>query len=77
VTLVRTEVSEERITSIIKVTRIIELGTTVAVTKNSEAIGSFETSVLTRGTLIKIPGNGILQLSRCFLSEAIGNTNVA
>jgi hypothetical protein len=34
VTLVRTEVSEERIASIIRVTRIDELETTLAVTMN-------------------------------------------
>jgi hypothetical protein len=34
VTVVRTEVSEERITSIIKVERIDEPGTTLAVTSN-------------------------------------------
>jgi hypothetical protein len=34
VTLVRTEVSEERSTSIIRVTRISELGTTLAITSN-------------------------------------------
>jgi hypothetical protein len=33
-TLVRTEVSEERIASIIRVTRIGELGTTLALTSN-------------------------------------------
>jgi hypothetical protein len=32
--LVRTEVSEEHIVSIIRVTRIIELGTAVAITSN-------------------------------------------
>jgi hypothetical protein len=35
VTLVRTDVSEERSASIISVTRIGELGTTLAVTNNS------------------------------------------
>jgi hypothetical protein len=34
VALVRTDVSEERIASIIKVTRIGEVGTTLAVTSN-------------------------------------------
>jgi hypothetical protein len=38
VTLVRTEVSEERITSIIKVTRISKLGTTLAVTNNRSSV---------------------------------------
>jgi hypothetical protein len=34
VTLIRTDVSEERIASIIRVARIGELGTTLAVTSN-------------------------------------------
>jgi hypothetical protein len=34
VALLRTDVSKERIASVIKVKRIIELGTTVAVTSN-------------------------------------------
>jgi hypothetical protein len=38
VALVRTDVSEERIASIIRMTRICELGTTLAVTSNNFAI---------------------------------------
>jgi hypothetical protein len=38
VNLVRTDVSEERITSVIWVTRIDELGTTLAVTKNRRTL---------------------------------------
>jgi hypothetical protein len=38
VTLVRTDVSEERIASIIKVRRIGELGTTLAVTSNRHTL---------------------------------------
>jgi hypothetical protein len=38
VALVRTDVSEERITSIIRVTRIGELGTTLAVTSNRSTL---------------------------------------
>jgi hypothetical protein len=34
VALVRIDVSEERITSVIRVTRICELGTTLSVTRN-------------------------------------------
>jgi hypothetical protein len=87
VALVRTEISEERSPSIVKVTRIGELRTTLAVTSNRrtlrrntkllvtsnvvpsspilvtrmmEALGSIETSVLTRGTLLTIPEDGIL-----------------
>jgi hypothetical protein len=57
VTLVRTAVSEERTASIIRVTRIGELGTTLAVTSSPilvtlmmEALRSNETSVLTRAS---------------------------
>jgi hypothetical protein len=71
VALVRTDVSEERISSIIRVTRIGELGTTLAVTSNRhklrrntytlmmKAILSSQTSVLTRVTRRNIPEDGI------------------
>jgi hypothetical protein len=55
--LVRTDVSEERVVSIIRMTRMGELGTTLAVTCNRctlapmmEAILSSETSALTSHT---------------------------
>jgi hypothetical protein len=53
VVLVRTDVSEERIASIIRVKGISELRRTSAVT-------STETSVLTRATRRQIPEDGIL-----------------
>jgi hypothetical protein len=91
VPLVRTDVSEERMASIIRVTRIGDLTTTLAVTSNrahivilrkvlrllvtgnvvtsspilvhlmTEAICSFEASVLTRATRRVIPEDGILE----------------
>jgi hypothetical protein len=54
VALVRTDVSEEPSASFSRVTRISELGTTLAATSSKilvtlmEALGSSETSVLTR-----------------------------
>jgi hypothetical protein len=41
VALVRTDVSEELSSSIIKVTRISELGTTLAVTRNRSTLASY------------------------------------
>jgi hypothetical protein len=59
--LVRADISEEHIACIIMVTRIVEIGT-LAVT--SEAIRSFETSVLIRATRRNIPEDGILHSHR-------------
>jgi hypothetical protein len=67
VALVRTDVSEELSASFIGLTRIGELGTTLAVTsnrhtlrRNTEALSPFETLVLTRGTRRNIPEDTIL-----------------
>jgi hypothetical protein len=53
-TLVRTDVSEEPSASFIRVTRIGELGTTLAVTSNRRAL------VLIRATRRNIPEDAIL-----------------
>jgi hypothetical protein len=71
VALVRTDVSEERITYIIRVTRLGELRTTLAVTSNivpsspilltlmMEELLYSKTSLLTRATRRNIPEYGI------------------
>jgi hypothetical protein len=77
VALVRTDVSDEISASIIRVTRIGELGTTLAATSNRrtlilsilkmDPIISSETSVLTRLTRCHILEDGILPVIKLFL----------
>jgi hypothetical protein len=76
VALVRTDVSEVLSASIIRVTRIGELGTTLLITANvvpsssiivtlmMEGIHSSETLVLTRATQRNAPEDGILHSHR-------------
>jgi hypothetical protein len=63
VALIRTDVSEERIASIITVTRIGELGT-LAVTSNRSTLRGNNTLVLTRVAGRNIPEDGILYSHR-------------
>jgi hypothetical protein len=60
VALVRTDVSEERTASFIRVTTLGELGTLM----EEALLSSSETSVLTRVTWLNIPEDGVLHSHR-------------
>jgi hypothetical protein len=64
VALVRADASEELSASFIRVTRIGELGTTLAVSSNRRTPSSSDTSVLTRATRRHIPEDAILHSHR-------------
>jgi hypothetical protein len=76
VALVRTDVSVELSVSIFKVTRIGELGTTLAVTSNRLTLSSSETSVLTRATRRNIQVDGILHCENLSLNKRTLSTNL-
>jgi hypothetical protein len=73
VAVVRTDVSEERIASIIRVTRISANAvpsSLILVTLMMEAIHSSEMSVITRVTWRNIPEDGILHnLTCCYTGD--------
>jgi hypothetical protein len=62
---VRTDVSEELSASFIRVTRIDELGTALAVTSNRRTLRRNINTVLTRATRHNIPEDTILHSHRC------------
>jgi hypothetical protein len=65
IALVRTDVSGgTRVSSIIRVTRIGELGTTLALTSNRSTLRRSNISILTRATRRKIPEDGLLYSHR-------------
>jgi hypothetical protein len=64
VALVRTDVSEKLSASIIRVTRIGELGTLAVTSNRCTALRYSETSVLTRVTRCNVPDEGILHSHR-------------
>jgi hypothetical protein len=61
VAIIRTNVSNVHIASIIRVARIGELGTMLAVNSNQRTLRRNTTSVLTKATQRNIPEDGIFQ----------------
>jgi hypothetical protein len=69
VNLVKSDISQERITSIIRIKGISDVGKTLAVTRNCylEAIRLSETSIFTKATRYHITEDGILHEEWCLL----------